>query len=38
MGMYDEIRIPKLYCYHCAAALVDRFWQSKSGECVLIDL
>jgi catechol 2,3-dioxygenase-like lactoylglutathione lyase family enzyme len=35
MGMYDEIRIPKLYCYHCGAALVDRFWQSKSGECVL---
>ncbi|HTT75687.1 MAG TPA: VOC family protein [Candidatus Binataceae bacterium] len=33
--MYDEIKIPKLYCYHCGAALVDRFWQSKSGDCVL---
>jgi hypothetical protein len=35
MGMYDEVRIPKLYCYHCGADLVDRFWQSKSGDCVL---
>ena len=35
MGMYDEIKIHKLYCYQCGAALVDHFWQSKSGECVL---
>jgi catechol 2,3-dioxygenase-like lactoylglutathione lyase family enzyme len=35
MGMYDEIKVHKLYCYHCGAALVDNFWQSKSGECVL---
>ena len=35
MGMYDEIRIPKLYCYHCGTALLDRFWQSKSGDCLL---
>jgi catechol 2,3-dioxygenase-like lactoylglutathione lyase family enzyme len=35
MGMYDEIKIHKLYCYRCGAALMDHFWQSKSGECVL---
>lgn len=35
MGMYDEIKIDKLYCYRCGATLVGHFWQSKSGECVL---
>jgi catechol 2,3-dioxygenase-like lactoylglutathione lyase family enzyme len=35
MGMYDEIKINKLYCYRCGAALVGHFWQSKSGECTL---
>jgi hypothetical protein len=35
MGMYDEIKIHKLYCYHCGTTLVDHYWQSKSGECVL---
>lgn len=35
MSMYDEIKIDKLYCYRCGAALVDHVWQSKSGECTL---
>ena len=35
MGMFDEIRVHKLYCYHCGAALVDRLWRTKSGECLM---
>jgi catechol 2,3-dioxygenase-like lactoylglutathione lyase family enzyme len=35
MGMCDEIKIDKLYCYRCGAALVGHIWQSKSGERTL---
>lgn len=35
MGMYDEVIIPKVYCFYCGEPIFDEVWQTKDAECVL---
>jgi hypothetical protein len=35
MGMFDEVKVIRFYCFNCGAPVENKYWQTKDGDCVL---